>query len=142
MRTVAFVLIGASLMAVAASRAETWPLTGRFLGSGRACYGTLAVRTKTISWLTSFSQCKSIPYELIERNQQGEELRVTYRLKLGTDSCRYAVLSLTHTGSAKDTGWGVTGYGSEHSYQADKASGYSAKDEDMMSCYLTRDSGK
>jgi hypothetical protein len=142
MRPIAYVLIGTCMMAIAAAQAETRPLTGRFQGSGRACYGTLDVRTKTISWLTTFSQCNSTPYELIERNEQGEELRMTYRLKPGTDTCRYAILSLTHAGVAENTGWDVTGYGSEQSYQTDKASGYKAKAEDMMSCYLTRDPGK
>ena len=47
------------------------PFTGRFLGIGRACHGMLAVRTKTISWLTSFSQCQALPYELVERTDSG-----------------------------------------------------------------------
>jgi hypothetical protein len=130
------------MVAISVASAQPRPLTGRFVGNGRACYGTLDVRTKTISWLTTFSKCKSTPYELIERNEQGGELRMTYRIKPNADGCRYAILSLTHTGVAKDIGWDVTGYGSEQSYQADKANGYQAKAEGMMSCYLTRDPGK
>jgi hypothetical protein len=123
-------------------QAETHQLTARFMGSGRACYGPLTVGTKTISWLTPFSQCKSVSYALIEGDARGDISRVTYRLKPDAGSCRYPVLSLTHKGRAKHSGWDVTGYGSEQSYQDDKASGYQAKSEDMMSCYLIRDPGK
>lgn len=141
MRAIAFVLIATGLIANAAAQTATGAFTGRFLGSGRACYGTLAVQTKTISWLTTFSQCKSVSYELVEQNKQGTELRLTYRLTRVPSSCRYAILSLTHAGPSEDTGWGVTGYGSEQSYLADKASGYMIKTEDMMSCYVTQDPG-
>jgi hypothetical protein len=142
MRPIAHVLIGACLVATFSVRAETHQLGGRFMGSGRACYGPLTVGTKTISWLTPFSQCKSVPYALIERDVHGDVSRVTYRLKTNAGSCRYTVLSLTHKGGAAHTGWDVTGYGSEQSYQDDKASGYQAKSEDIMSCYLIRDPGK
>jgi hypothetical protein len=142
MRMIAHLLIGTCILPVAVASAEIQPLTGRFLGSGRACYGTLAVRSKTISWLTTFSQCKAVPYELIERNEQAGALRVTYRLKQSNASCRYTILSLTHMGPEGDSGWDVTGYGSEQSYRADKSSGYKSKADDMMSCYLTRDPGK
>jgi hypothetical protein len=142
MRAIACVLIGACLAETATVQAENHQPAGRFIGSGRACYGTLAVKAKSISWLTPFSQCKSVPYELMGRDEHGDESRVTYRLKPGAGSCRYNVLSLTHKGHADDTGWDVTGYGSEQSYQADKASGYRAKTEDMMSCYLVRDRAK
>jgi hypothetical protein len=130
------------MMGIAIAQAATQTPPGRFQGSGRACDGTLEVRTKSISWLTTFSQCKAMPYALIERHEQGGETRITYRLKSRASSCRYAILSLTHKGLAEDTGWDVTGYGSEQSYQADKTSGYQAKAEDMMSCYLTRNPGK
>jgi hypothetical protein len=123
--------------------ADTAPLTGRFLGTGRACYGTLAVRTKTISWLTTFSQCQSVPYKLLERSESSGQLRLTYRFEHAPASCRYRLVSVTHESAAgKDVGWEVTGYGSEGSYNADKSSGYTAKDGTTMSCYLVRDPGK
>jgi hypothetical protein len=49
MRTTAYVLIGACLVETVTVRAENYQPAGRFVGSGRAWYGTLAVRTKTIS---------------------------------------------------------------------------------------------
>ncbi len=119
------------------------PFTGRFLGTGRACYGMLAVRTKTISWLTSFSQCQALPYELVERTDSGGRLRITWRFTRSIPACRYRLISLTHDGgSDQDIGWNVIGYGSEQSYLTDRSGGYTANTPDALSCYLVRDSGK
>lgn len=119
------------------------PFTGRFLGTGRACYGMLAVRTKTISWLTSFSQCQALPYELVERADSAGRLRITWRFTRNLPACRYRLISLAHNGgSDKDIGWNVIGYGSEQSYLADKAAGYTAAAPDALSCYLVREQGK
>jgi len=119
------------------------PFTGHFLGTGRACYGMLAVRTKTISWLTSFSQCQKLPYELVERTDRNGHLRITWRFTRSSPACRYRLISLEHNGGPDhDTGWNVTGYGSEQSYVSDKAADYTADTPDALSCYLVRDSGK
>lgn len=119
------------------------PFTGRFLGSGRACYGTLAVDATTISWLTSFSQCQAVPVELVERDDSGGALRVTYRFTRGAPSCRFGALSISHDGAkGVNTGWQVVGYASEARFLADKASGYTMNAPDMMSCALIRDPGK
>jgi hypothetical protein len=41
--------------------------------------------------------------------------------------CRYLYITVMHrTASAADIGWGAIGYGSEKSYLADKADGYTA----------------
>lgn len=141
MRMISFAFTGILVVAVTA-QAQTEPLTGRFQGTGRACYGTLTVQAKTISWLTSFSQCKSTPYRLVSQEKHNGQTRMTYRLTSSPANCRFAVLSLTHAGPAENTGWEVSGYGSEQSYLADKSSGYKAKTEDMMSCYLVRDPSK
>jgi hypothetical protein len=143
MRVINYALIATGMAIGVTAYADTPAFTGRFIGTGRACYGTLAVRAKTISWLTSFSQCQSVPYELLERADHGGQQRLSYRLKTGDARCRYSHLSITHDGAAgQDTAWQVTGYASEASYKADKASGYTAKEENMMSCYLIRDPGK
>jgi hypothetical protein len=105
-------------------------LHGRFQGTGRACYGTLAVRAKTITWTTPFSQCKSMPYELVEQHKQGKKVSMTYRLKTHPGICRYTILALTHHGSADDTGWEVTGYGAEQ------------RADHVMSCSLIREQEK
>jgi hypothetical protein len=128
-------------MALTAQAGEA-PFTGRFLGTGRSCYGMLAVRTQTISWMTSFSQCEA-PYELVEHTDSGGHLRITWRFTRSIPACRYPLISLTHDGGPdQDIGWNVTGYGSEQSYLRDKSAGYTAATADTMSCYLVRDSGK
>lgn len=119
------------------------PFTGRFLGTGRACYGMLAVRTQTISWLTSFSQCKALPYELVERTDEGGRLRITWRFTRSVPACRYSLITLTHDGGYdQDIGWNVIGYGSEQSYRTDRNAGYTADTPDALSCYLVRDDGQ
>lgn len=118
------------------------PFSGRFIGSGRACYGTLAVDAKSVSWLTSFSQCQAVPVELVERDDSGGALRVTFRFKPGSSSCRFGALSLSHDGSKNpDIGWQVVGYASEARFIEDKSSGFTMNAPDMMSCALVRDPG-
>jgi hypothetical protein len=138
MRAIAHVLIGTCLVAVTAMATETGSLTGHFEGTGRACYGTLAIKAKTISWQTTFSQCKAAPFELIEQDRKNGKIRLAYRLKARTPGCRYSILTLTHAGPASETGWEATGYGSRQSYEADKSSSYKANAADMMSCPLIR----
>ena len=139
MRIVVYTFFPICLLALPTARADTSSFTGHFQGTGRACYGTLAVQPKTISWLTPFSQCKPARYELVERDSHDGQMRMTYRLKSTAAGCRYTVLTLTHRGTADDTGWEVTGYGSEQSYRTDKASGYTIRSEDMLSCPLVRE---
>ncbi len=130
------------VMGAPALASET-PFTGHFLGSGRACYGMFAVRTKTISWLTSFSQCQALPYELVEHTDSAGRWRSTWRLTRSAPACRYRVISLAHNGGPnKDIGWIIIGYGSEQSYLADKASDFQADSADALSCSVVRDQGK
>lgn len=119
------------------------PFTGRFIGTGRACYGSLAVQPETVSWLTSFSQCRTLPVALIEQDDSGGSPRRTFRFTRGSPSCRFEVLSLTHD-SAKgmDIGWQVVGYPTQASFLQDKASGFTTNTSEMMACYLIRDPGK
>lgn len=138
MRTVAYASIGTCLVVATAMAAEPRPFTGRFEGTGRACYGTLAIKAKTIAWKTIFSQCKTTPFELIEQNRQDGQIRLTYRLKTIAPSCRFSILTLTHAGPSPQSGWEATGYGSRQSYESDKSRGYQANTEDMMSCPLIR----
>lgn len=141
MRVSLYTFLGTCLVAATAAQAKDSPFTGHFQGTGRACYGTLSVQAKTISWTTPFSQCTSISYELVERSKQDGQTTITYRFKSHPGSCRYTILALTHHGAADATGWEVTGYGSEKSYRTDKSNAYKARAEDMMSCPLVRDPG-
>lgn len=91
----------------------------------------------TISWITPFSRCREVPYEIIDRDDTSDTRRLTYRFPRGAASCHYRIVSLAHKGSAAlETGWEVTGYGDEASYHGDKAAGFSGSTPDLMSCYL------
>jgi hypothetical protein len=126
-----------------AAQAAEPPFTGRFLGTGWACYGALAIQAKTVSWLTSFSQCKALPVALADRDESGGSLRITYRFTRSASSCRFSVVSLFHDGSKdQNTGWQIVGYVTMASFLAGKASGYTMNTPDMMSCYLIPDAAK
>jgi hypothetical protein len=117
--------------------------TGHFVGSGRACHGTLSISTDTISWTTAFSRCKARPFHLVEDINVNGKRQLTFELSETTAACRFQVISLTHDdNSGDDTGWEATGYADLASYQADKRSAYTKNTPDMMSCALVRDSGQ
>lgn len=122
------------------THASSTPLTGHFIGSGRACYGTLAIATKTISWNTAFSHCKASPFRLVEEINVDGRRRLTFEFSETAPACRFKVISLTHDeNSGEETGWEVTGYADPASYQADKDSAYTRNTPDIMSCALVRD---
>jgi hypothetical protein len=131
------VLIGAN------ASASTSPLTGNFVGSGRACYGTLEIGKETISWNTAFSRCKARPFRLANEEQHEGKQRLTFEFSETASACRFQVISLTHDEkSGPDTGWEATGYADPASYYADKRSAYVRNAPDMMSCALIRDPEK
>ena len=104
--------------------------TGTFEGSGRACYGKLIIKPKTISWKTPFSSCKNAPYEILEQTSQGYERRMVYALKRPDKGCRWGIVVLQHRDSAKpDLDWEAMGYISLADYQ-------SSNEINSMSCYL------
>ncbi|GGY46568.1 hypothetical protein GCM10007387_30880 [Pseudoduganella albidiflava] len=116
--------------------ASAKPPTSRYLGTGRACYGTLTITDKRIAWLTPFSQCKSMPYRIIERG----EGRTTFRLMRSAPQCRYSVLLLTHDATEEpDKGWDITGYADELAYRKHKASNFQSYPDEILTCYLIRD---
>lgn len=142
MRNLNFPAAALSIAIGLAAHAAEPPFAGRFIGSGRACYGTLAVDAKSVSWLTSLSQCHAVPVDLIERDDSGGALRLSYRFKTAASSCRFGALSLLHDASkSPDIGWQVVGYRSEARFIEDKSSGYTMNAPDLMSCALIRDPG-
>jgi hypothetical protein len=134
-----------SMFAIAAflsmnADANTSPLTGYFVGSGRACYGALKIAEKTISWHTAFSHCKAQPFHLVEESRNAGKQRLTFEFSETASACRFQIISVTHDdGSAPDTGWEVTGYANLASYREDKRSAFTRNAPDTMSCALIRD---
>ena len=113
-----FLLIGFLITLPANTLADDYKyFAGDFNGGGRACYGKLTIKHKTISWHTPFSICRTLPYEIIEKSQQGNEQRIVYFLKKRNKECFYQVISLTHKDITKpDMDWGVIGYQSFTDY--------------------------
>ena len=138
---VAMVTIGAPALGAATARAGGVPrFTGAFRGTGRACYGRLDVRVKTISWLTTFSQCKSVPYRLIERHQNGNARQLAFELARRDKGCRYGVIALRHRDDPDPSiGWEAIGYASLADYRADQARGFEADLATALSCYLVKE---
>ena len=122
-----------------AANAEPPAFTGVFDGTGRACSGQLFVRQKTITWLSSFSKCRGIPYTTVEQKSEGNQRGYTFLLKEKQRGCLYQVLYLTHDNVA-DMGidWNVIGYASMQDYDADKLKGFKAEGENDLSCYLVK----
>ena len=79
------------------------------------------------------------PYQVIEQTNEDNRMRLTVQVNAKAGSCLYSIVSLSHHGTAPDTGWEVTGYGKKETYEADKASGYQSRAPDIMSCYLVRE---
>jgi hypothetical protein len=99
-----------SHMVIAANK----PFTGVFHGEGRACFGGLFVRTKTIEWNSSFIKCGPTKYELLDQNLAGEHPRVVYRIKDRRKRCGLEVVELKHD---NEYFWTVNGYPSVEAYQ-------------------------
>ena len=139
MRPVSLTLAVAAILLSQPALAANSTIIGKFSGTGRSCHGSLVVKAATISWITPFSQCKSVPVELLERQDETGQLRMTYRLKRQPRHCLYRVVMLQQDASAAVIGgWSVVGYGSVQSYEADKQSGYTLNAPDMMTCPVTR----
>ena len=128
--------VAATFLLVSLAAAAKAPYDGRYLGTGRACYGTLTINDKHVSWLTPFSRCPSMTYKLVEKGNE----RVTFQLNRPAAQCLYSFVSLVHhAGKGMDEGWEVMGYRDKQAYLEHKASKFESYPEHILSCYLIRD---
>lgn len=109
-----FGLLSLSAAMATSAIADEQPFTGSFNGTGRACSGSLHVRTKTVDWKSSFSVCKPTRYEILDKDLASEHRRIAYRLSTRSKGCRYEVVEIQHVDGA---GWNVIGYQSLEAYQ-------------------------
>ncbi len=105
---------------------------GKFEGSGRACYGKLEVKPKSVSWNITFSKCKASAYKILKIDQSGPRWEVVFERKLKDKKCFYPVLRLAHQ-IEKDPniGWNVEGFATVKAHQEESV-------KDSISCYLYR----
>jgi hypothetical protein len=108
-----------AVQASASALAADKPFAGVFRGGGRACSGALSVRSKTIEWHSTYSACKSSPYEILEKDLTGKVPRITYLIKQRSKFCKHEVIELQlNAGYAGDPPyWDVMGYPSLEAFQ-------------------------
>jgi hypothetical protein len=112
--------------------------TGVFEGTGRACYGALYVRTKTIEWNSTYSICKPTRYEILEKKLDGDHEQIVFRLKNRSKHCRYEIIEVTHESEYR---WHVTGYPSLEGFQKRNLPDWSSPslpERDVLSCPMVR----
>jgi len=106
-------LIALSLLATqSAMAADT--LTGTYRGDGRACFGALFVRPKTIEWNASFFKCAPTRYKVLDQDLTGDKPRAAYKIEDRHKRCGLAVIEVSRY---NDTFWNVNGYPSLEAYQ-------------------------
>lgn len=132
-----------SVGAAVAAPARAAPFTGAFSGTGRACYGRLFVRTKTIAWLTPFSQCPRVRYRIVDDQRSGNVRSLTFALARRPKGCRYGVIHLRHRDEPDPAiGWEAFGYATLDDYRRDRASGFTAALPTSIACYLVADADR
>lgn len=107
------VVLGLVSLAGVAVAADA-PFTGVFNGTGRACFGALYVRTRTIEWITTYSICKPSRYEVLEKDLTGDHKRIAFRIKTRSRHCLYEVFELQQDSRY---GWSAGGYQSLEAFQ-------------------------
>lgn len=120
MRVLKFSMAVTCLTASLAAVADA-PYSGRYLGTGRACYGVLTITDKHVEWQTPSSKCPPTAYKIVEQGGG----RVTFRLVRSAAPCSYGVVSLVHhAGKSTDDGWEVMGYRDERTFREHKAGNF------------------
>ena len=116
---------------------EPWPFTAAFVGTGRICYGGLFIRERTISWLTTYSQCQKIPYEVLEHRAEGNERHIVFRLQKKPPYCRHRIIYLMHVDKPNfGIGWGAIGFETLQQLQDARKVDWTAKPASSQWCYL------
>lgn len=90
------------------------PFTGAFRGEGRACFGGLFVKTKTIEWNASFFKCGPVRYAVVEQALENEHPRIVFQINDPQKTCGIAVLSLEHHNAFF---WTADGYPSVEAFE-------------------------
>jgi hypothetical protein len=114
MRVLRRVLVISALVVSHLAIAADKPFTGVFRGEGRACYGALFVRTKTIEWNAGFFKCGPARHELLEQNLTAEHPKVVFKIDDPRRQCGLAVIELEYYNAYF---WEVKGYPSVEAYQ-------------------------
>ncbi|WP_439892450.1 hypothetical protein ACS7SF_08110 [Ralstonia sp. 25C] len=113
-------LVAAALLAAQPAMAAE-PLTGTFRGDGRACFGALFVRPKTIEWNASFFTCGPTRYKVIEQDLSGDHSRAAFKIEDPRKRCGLVVIEVYRY---NDTFWNVKGYPTLEAYKKREEPGW------------------
>ncbi|MCH8620363.1 hypothetical protein [Undibacterium sp. TS12] len=108
--------------------------TGVFQGQGRACFGKLFLRKKTIEWNSSFSVCKPVAYTILKIDMDSASPHIAVLLKHKNKTCRQAVIAMT-LDPAFPQFWLVQGYTSQQDYEHRKEEDVDAR---TLSCGMQK----
>ncbi|TCV90595.1 hypothetical protein [Sulfurirhabdus autotrophica] len=81
--------------------------TGVFNGTGRACNGALYLKAKTVEWHSTYSQCQSQMYRVLEHIKTNEQHKIVLVMKNPNKKCLYPVVEINHK---KRYSWNINGY--------------------------------
>jgi hypothetical protein len=103
------------VLVAAGQQAASKPPHLNLTSDGHACSGSFTLTSKRVSWKSSFSNCRALPYQVISGKQSDWLLGIEKN-----QACPFSVLHLTQ----KDpqiwgTMWNVDGYESLESYRQD-----------------------
>ena len=114
MRVIHIACLFAAALIGNGSPAADKPFTGIFRGNGRACFGALSIRPKTIEWHSTYSTCGPTAYEILEQDLLAKNARIVFLLKNHSKHCSHQVIELQHY---EQNVWDVKGYSSLEAYQ-------------------------
>lgn len=96
---------------------EKQPFIGVLEGTGRACYGHLMVRAKTISWKTPFTSCRNVPYKTLASKEDENGKIIVFSLTKKVKGWYYPIIRMEHVMGEAEYFWNVTGYPSMEDYE-------------------------
>ncbi len=100
------------------------PYTGEdMVSSGTHCAGDLLIHPGSLTWTTVYSQCRDVPYRVLEYKQNGSDLHAVYQLKTHDPECRFRILVVDHTDTyieVRGKGWNVAGFESFTAYRRNR----------------------
>lgn len=108
------VWVAVLVSAFASTSLAELPCAGRYPSWGRACYGSVNIRARTIEWRAPFSICKPTPYEVVASDLTGEKPFVAYRFKKRNKACLYEVVEIAKQGGDH---WAAIGYQTIEDYR-------------------------
>jgi len=128
----------ALLLGSGGALAASDPFIGVYHGQGRACFGGLFLRERTLEWNASFFRCAPTRYRRIAQ-QDGARPRVALELSGKAKACRFKVVEIAYY---SEWSWTVNGYPSLEAYARRDQPGWKdsdAPERQIASCGMRKD---